>query len=136
VDRIACRRTGDRGAAAVEFALLLPLLLILVFGIIDFGRMLNAQITLTEAAREGARASVLGTDPTTRVDQITGGLGTVTTTTTACPANPAATDTATVKVSYQFQFATPVGILAPVLGGTAFGGPITLKSTGVMPCRA
>ena len=45
----------DRGAAAVEFALLLPLLLLLVFGIIDFGRALNAQVTLTQAAREGAR---------------------------------------------------------------------------------
>jgi Flp pilus assembly protein TadG len=126
----------DRGAAAVEFALLLPLLLILVFGIIDFGRMLNAQITITEAAREGARASALGTDAKARVDSMTGGLGTVNTGTTACPANPAANDTTTVVVTYQFQFATPVGALAPVLGGTSFGGPITLTSTGVMPCRA
>jgi Flp pilus assembly protein TadG len=130
------RPVADRGAAAVEFALVLPLLLILIFGIIDFGRMLNAQITLTEAAREGARASVLGTDPKTRVDSLTAGLGTVTTTPVSCPANPAATDTATVTVTYSFQFATPVGLLAPVLGGTSYGGPITLRSTGVMPCRA
>ena len=34
-----------------------PVLLLVIFGIIDFGRMLNAQITLTEAAREGARAT-------------------------------------------------------------------------------
>src|SRR5215472_18044642 len=53
-------RGGDRGAAAVEFALLLPLLLLLVFGIIDFGRAINAQITLTQAAREGARLAALG----------------------------------------------------------------------------
>jgi len=129
-------RGADRGAAAVEFALLLPLLLILVFGIIDFGRMLNAQITLTEAAREGARASVLGTSVSTRVNQLTGGLGTTTTTTTACPANPAPSDTTTVTVTYQFQFATPIGALAPILGGTAYGGPVTLRATGVMPCRA
>ena len=50
----------DRGAAAVEFALLLPVLLLLVFGIIDFGRALNAQVTLTQAAREGARMAALG----------------------------------------------------------------------------
>jgi Flp pilus assembly protein TadG len=130
------RRTADRGAAAVEFALLLPMLLILIFGIIDFGRMLNAQITVTEAAREGARASALGTDPTARVNSMTGGLGTVNTSTTACPANPSPTDTTSVTVTYQFQFLTPVGALAPVLGGKAFGGPITLRSTGVMPCRA
>ena len=49
----------EQGAAAVEMALVLPLLLLLLFGIIDFGRVLNAQITLTEAAREGARAAAL-----------------------------------------------------------------------------
>src|SRR6266699_2915884 len=57
------RRSGndsrDRGAVAVEFALLLPMLLLLLFGIIDFGRALNAQITLTQAAREGARLASL-----------------------------------------------------------------------------
>ena len=49
----------DRGAAAVEFALLLPLLVLLVFGMIDFGRAINAQITITQAAREGARVLAL-----------------------------------------------------------------------------
>jgi len=43
--RLARSAARDRGAAAVEFALLLPVLLLLVFGIIDFGRALNAQIT-------------------------------------------------------------------------------------------
>ena len=62
MDRRASSRRGarDRGAAAVEFALLLPLLLLIVFGIIDFGRALNAQITLTQAAREGARLDGAG----------------------------------------------------------------------------
>ena len=45
----------DRGAAAVEFALLLPVLLLIVFGLIAFGRALNAQIPLTQAAAGGAR---------------------------------------------------------------------------------
>lgn len=45
----------DDGAAAVEFALVLPLLLILVFGIIDFGRLMYTANTLTSAVREGAR---------------------------------------------------------------------------------
>ena len=43
----ADRHAPDRGSIAVEFALLLPMLLMIVFGIIDFGRALNAQITLT-----------------------------------------------------------------------------------------
>src|SRR6185312_11491700 len=50
-------RERERGAAAVEFALVLPVLLMLIFGIIDFGRMLAAKIVITEAAREGARAT-------------------------------------------------------------------------------
>jgi Flp pilus assembly protein TadG len=45
----------EQGAAAVEFALILPILVILVFGIIEFGRAYNAQVSLTGAAREGAR---------------------------------------------------------------------------------
>ena len=51
------RRTtkGERGAAAVEFALIVPLLVVLVFGVIEFGRVLNVQISLSGAAREGAR---------------------------------------------------------------------------------
>jgi hypothetical protein len=54
----------DRGVAAVEFAILLPLLVLLVGGIIDFGLMLNAQISLTHAAREGVRVEAIGTgDP-------------------------------------------------------------------------
>ncbi len=62
MDRRASRRrhARDRGAAAVEFALLFPLLMLIVFGTIDFGRALNAQITLTQAAREGARLDALG----------------------------------------------------------------------------
>ena len=54
------RRTRDRGSVAVEFALVLPVLLLIVFGIIDFGRALNAQIELTGAAREGAQAGGFG----------------------------------------------------------------------------
>jgi len=54
------RKTHDRGTAAVEFALVLPVLLLIVFGIVDFGRALNAQLTLTGAAREGVRLAALG----------------------------------------------------------------------------
>ena len=52
-------RRRDAGASAVEMAIVLPLLVLLVFGIIDFGRMLNAQIQLSQAAREGVRLAAL-----------------------------------------------------------------------------
>jgi len=48
-------RRGERGAAAVEFALILPILILLVLGLIEFSRVYNIQISLSNAAREGAR---------------------------------------------------------------------------------
>jgi len=56
--------TSDResGAALVEFALVLSLLVMLVFGIVEFGRAYNAQVTLTHATREGARVLAITGD--------------------------------------------------------------------------
>jgi Flp pilus assembly protein TadG len=48
-------RLGDRGAAAVEFALILPLLLLFLFGVVQFGFLFSVYNTMTHAAREGAR---------------------------------------------------------------------------------
>ncbi len=48
-----------RGAAAVELAVVLPLLLTLVFGIIEFGWVFMVRGTLTNSSREGARVAVL-----------------------------------------------------------------------------
>jgi Flp pilus assembly pilin Flp len=60
------RRLGRRedGAAAVEFALVLPLLVLLVFGIIEFGMAFRDTLTIASATRTGARtASALSRDP-------------------------------------------------------------------------
>lgn len=53
------RRTGQRGASAVEFALIVPILLYLVFGIISFGYMLSFRQALSQGAAEGARAAAV-----------------------------------------------------------------------------
>lgn len=53
------RRTSDKGAVMAEFALILPVLLILTFGIIEFGRAYNTTVSLQGAAREAARALAL-----------------------------------------------------------------------------
>ena len=54
---------SESGAVAVEFALILPIFLVLVLGICEFGRGFNIQVSLTEAAREAARyASIHQTD--------------------------------------------------------------------------
>jgi hypothetical protein len=123
----------DRGAAAVEFALVLPMVLLVVFGLIDFGRMLNAQITLTEAAREGARANALGSSVSSRVSEATQNLGSATYTVDKDCAFGA--DDAQVTTYYKFQFVTPVGAIAKMMGGS-WSGSLNLTGVGVMPCRS
>jgi Flp pilus assembly protein TadG len=130
------REARDRGATAVEFALLLPMLLLVVFGIIDFGRALNAQITLTQAAREGARLAALGeVNVIPRTQAAATGLSPVVVAVTACPIGAGATADAVVNVSYSFSFITPVGAIAGLFGGSGFGSPITLSAQGVLPCE-
>lgn len=54
---------SSRGQAAVELGLVLPLVLILLFIIIDFGVGLSRWVVITNAAREGARLGAVGADP-------------------------------------------------------------------------
>jgi Flp pilus assembly protein TadG len=53
----------ERGATAVEFALIVPLLIVLVLGIVEFGHAFQVQGTLSAAAREGVRLMALQNDP-------------------------------------------------------------------------
>jgi Flp pilus assembly protein TadG len=51
-------RFDQRGQDAVEFALLLPVLMMILVGMVDLGRMFHAAITISNAAREGARYGI------------------------------------------------------------------------------
>ncbi len=150
--RAVRRARRDRGAVAVEFALLFPLLLLLIFGIIDFGRAINAQITLTQAARTGARlASVGAANVSTATQSAAVGLSPVSvtvsdcpagttsgsgcTTVTTCPANAGTSASAVVQASYSFSFVTPLKAIAGLFGGSSIGSSMTLTATGVMPCE-
>lgn len=53
------RVLDNKGTAAVEFALVLPLLIVLVFGIIEFSLLLYNKQMITNASREGARAGIV-----------------------------------------------------------------------------
>lgn len=53
-------RKNEKGQALVEMALVLPLLIILILGIIQFGIIFNNQVAVASAAREGARAASVG----------------------------------------------------------------------------
>ena len=127
----------DRGAAAVEFALVLPVLLLILFGIIDFGRMLNAQLTVNEAAREGARAMALqsesaGIDRVGTATEHRGGFSYVIV--QSCPDPPGPNDDAIMQVSYDFSYITPLGAVASLIGATGNYSNRPLTSQGVMPC--
>lgn len=50
----------ENGSSSVEFALILPVLILLLFGIIQFGFVFNNYLAITHAAREGARLAAVG----------------------------------------------------------------------------
>ncbi len=60
---VAGARSGERGAVAVEFALLLPVLIVILFGITAFGVAFSRFVTYISAAREGARYAAVHCQP-------------------------------------------------------------------------
>lgn len=114
---------SDRGAAAVEMALLAMPLVLLLMGILDFGRLLYTQNTITHAAQEGARYASLGKpDVVAKTQAAAGGL--------VVAVNPGAVCTsgsdATVTVTYSFKF------VSPLLFGVT--NPRNLNAKGVEQC--
>ena len=58
------RNRRDRGASLVEFALILPLLTLFLFGIVQFGLAYDRKQSINSAAREGARMAAIPDEPT------------------------------------------------------------------------
>lgn len=128
----------DTGAAAVEFALVLPVLLLVVFGIVDAGRMLNMQLALTQAAREGVRVTALGGSDADAVARATEALFPVTGATvavnTSCPVPPTTpATTAQLTAARTYDYITPVSAIATLLGQPALATP-TITGRGRMRC--
>ncbi|GLY96693.1 hypothetical protein Acsp02_39480 [Actinoplanes sp. NBRC 103695] len=114
-------------------AIVLPLLLLILFGIIDFGMLLNRQILLTEAAQAGARAAAFGEpDVTGRAASVLGDQPT-SVSVTSCPANADTSADARVTLTYRYQAKTPLGSLMLLFGQNA-ADSFELRSTGVMAC--
>ena len=119
--RVAERLLGERGAAAVEFALVVPVLLLLLFGIIEFSKAFNNQATLSSAAREGARSMALGhtaAEARSAVRAAADGLGLrdaqITVSPASCATASGTNTTVTVTVRYHQD------VVAGLLGGTGF----------------
>jgi Flp pilus assembly pilin Flp len=110
------RRDQD-GAAAVEFALLLPLLVLLLFGLIEFGFAFSTRIQATNAAREAARRAVVGVDnwadigagkPFWQVVKEEAGVGSISNCVLSTdPAPPVVGGTLTVTFDFPLNLAIP-----------------------------
>ena len=130
-------RRGDRGAAAVEFALVMPLLFLLIFGIIDFGRMWNMQIALTQGAREGVRVLALGgsiADATGRTQAAAFPVtGISVSTPLVCPSGSTGDNDAEVLATRTYDYITPISGILGLLGQPALATP-TITGRGRMRC--
>lgn len=124
------RLHDDRGAAAVELALVLPVLLVLIFGIVEFSRAFQVQATLAAAAREGVRTMALEDDAAAAraaaraaATSLTPGLtdADIAVTPSSCATTAG---NATVSITYTQPFFT-----------TFFGTGIDLSADGVMRCH-
>jgi len=116
----------ERGAAAVEFALVAPILLALVGGIVEFSHVYNLQISVTQAAREAARTMAVKNDQgLARTAGTTGapGLDPAAFTFTFTPGACAKDVTAKVTVTYTGTALTGM-----------FGNTLTVTGEGAMRC--
>jgi hypothetical protein len=155
--KTARRGTGDRAQSLAELAILLPIFLILVFGLIDFGMGLRAYIQVAQATREGARHGVLGNQPgafsaggsgdcngtadTTVVGKVCStinglDLGDLQSVTVTCPdggSPPCGSgDTIEVHAEYNYHYITPIRSVVNFFSGGALDDTITVSATSTM----
>lgn len=114
------RQRRQRGAAAVEFALVLPILLLILLGIIDFGLYFYNDLQLTHAARDAARYLSVDnpSDAVAAVNDAESRLVSATMSAWAPPAAPSHGESLSVDLSATYNFITPLPALIPGLGGT------------------
>jgi Flp pilus assembly protein TadG len=120
-------KTSERGAVSVEFALLAPVLVLLLLGIMEFGRAYNAQVTLSSAAREGVRVMAIANSPAaarTAARNASAALnpGLADANITISPATCATGAQVTLTITYSLSTMTGIA------------GPFTMEGQGVMLC--
>jgi len=123
------RWKSQSGASAVEFAIVLPILVMLVFGIIEFSVAFYDKAMIANASREGARAGIVFRVPPVTDDEITnvvnthlgsslitfGGPTTANTTVTRNGYNPG--DELKVSVNYTYTFLLVPSFVTSLSGG-------------------
>ena len=123
------KKLNRRGQSLVETALILPILLLILLGVLEFGRILSAWMTVTHASREGARVAALGGSKLQveeRVDSVSGALNLAGISVTVSPTGTLERgDMVTVNVVYQIQLITP-------FVGSIVGNPVSMSADTVM----
>jgi Flp pilus assembly protein TadG len=130
----------SEGQAVVELVLILPLILAMVFAIVEFGFALNSQLSVNHAAAEGARYGALGAAPgdgTCAPNSVRGrALSTsgeglecseVTVSYPGGPGHASRGDAVVVHVSHVYETVTPLGAVLALFG--AVGVPETFTMT-------
>lgn len=121
---------SESGASAVEFALLLPVLMMILFGIIEFGFALYQQAVLTNASREGARLGIVQASPAITIAQINAAIDNYLTPAGINPANVSRAIvaggvtgtpvTVSLTLPYSFIVLSSLTALAPQINLTAY----------------
>jgi Flp pilus assembly protein TadG len=140
-------RSSQRGAAAIEMALSMILLLPLIFGMIDFGYYFYVASTASEAARVAARQASItpgacgtaaaGTTKTTTESAVAtymtqAGLGTAVTTSATATCTTVGTLTPAWRLVVTVDFTPPIGFIRPLMKQSATPGKVTYSQTVVV----
>lgn len=121
---------SKKGQAMVEMAIVIPILLIILMGIFEFGRIFNTYIILTNASREGARRAALGASDTEVNEKINNAvlyLDSTNLTTLITPSKSSRKRGSEVKINIQYD----VDIIAPIID-TIIPNPFHLETQTVM----
>lgn len=122
-----------KGQSLVETALVLPIILLLLTGIVDFGLLFNSYLVVSNASREGARSAAIGsTDAQIKatINNVASTLDTTRLTITISPDQAARVtgNSVSVTVAYGYSMITPV--IAAIIPG-----PFQLKTSATMRCE-
>ena len=126
-------RKTEAGQALVEFTLILPFFLVLLFAIVDFGRGFYTWMLLTNAAREGARVAAVQSDSATIDQRIhdsysdnypsNGGLDPSKLAIVKSNVQGPRGEAVEIDLTYQFEFVTPIGNMLNILSGGSLTAP-------------
>jgi len=129
------RRGGERGQSLVEFAFIVPIFLLLLFAIVDFGMGFHAYITVTNSAREGARLGAVQADAPSiqqRVRDTAASLDQAKLAVSVTNAQGTPGESVVVDVDYQYDLITPLAGLLQFISGNTIGPTLTFSSTSDM----